>query len=667
MHATAALQSEEALSLWMRVRRFVLGAPRDLSDKKLFHRLALIPFLAWIGLGADGLSSSSYGPQEAFQTLGEHTYLAIALAITMAVTVILISAAYNRIIEQFPYGGGGYMVATKLLGARAGAVSGCALVIDYALTITMSLAAAGDALFSLLPMHWQAWKLPIEIFLIIGLTTLNIRGVKESVLVLAPMFFLFLITHAVLIFTSVFNAAPTIPATIGQVAETSRHGMTSLGLGGVLLLFVHAYSLGGGTYTGIEAVSNSLSLIREPRVANAQRTMVYMATSLAFTAAGLLLCYLFLKIEPVPGKTMNAVLIERLAAGWPGGWAFVTASLVSEGVLLIVAAQAGFMGGPRVLANMAVDSWMPHRFAALSDRLTTQNGILLMGGVSLAALLYTYGNVRHIVVMYSINVFLTFSLAMFGMAREWWRPKSSRRGRQHWRRRFALFASSFVLCATILTVTIFEKFTHGGWVTLVVTGALVALCFTVRAHYRTVGKKLELLYSQLGNLPEKASAVAPQEIDASKPTAVVLVGHWGGLGIHTVLNIFRAFPKHFQNLVFVSVGVIDSGSFKGEDEIEDLRAQTIRDLERYVRFAHGLGIPATYRYRIGTDAIEEGGNLCLDTRNDFPFSVFFAGKIVFQREQWYQRFLHNETAFAIQKRLSWAGATMVILPARIVE
>lgn len=131
-----------------RLKRLVVGAPRDLTDRSIFHRLSLIPFLAWVGMGADGLSSSAYGPEEAFLTLGQHTYLAVFLAAAMAFTVAIISTGYARIIEAFPHGGGGYVVATKLLGPRIGVVSGSALVVDYVLTITVSTAAAGDVLFS---------------------------------------------------------------------------------------------------------------------------------------------------------------------------------------------------------------------------------------------------------------------------------------------------------------------------------------------------------------------------------------------------------------------------------------------------------------------------------------------------------------------------------------
>ena len=132
-----------------------------------------------------------------------------------------------------------------------------------------------------------------------------------------------------------------------------------------------------------------------------------------------------------------------------------------------------------------------------------------------------------------------------------------------------------------------------------------------------------------------------------------------------MLNIFRAFPGHYKNLVFISVGVIDSGEFKGEHAIERLRKRTEQTLRRYVDLARGMGIPSTYRMAIGTDAVDEGEKLCLQVAKEFPRVTFFAGKLIFRREAWYQRLLHNETAFAIQKRLHWSGLTMVVLPARV--
>jgi amino acid transporter len=203
--------------------------------------------------------------------------------------------------------------------------------------------------------------------------------------------------------------------------------------------------------------------------------MRYMAISLAFTAAGLLLCYLLWDIHPVEGqgnKTMNAMLAEAFFAKWPGGRVLVSLTLISEAALLLVAAQTGFLDGPRTLANLAVDSWAPRRFAALSERLTTQNGVALMAIASVCALLYASSQstaaaaggaaaaasvdpVGRLVTMYSINVFLTFTLSMISMARYWWHADRERPSRN---RRIALFMVGTVVCSMILVVTIVEKF-----------------------------------------------------------------------------------------------------------------------------------------------------------------------------------------------------------------
>lgn len=644
-----------------KVKRLFIGPPRDLADRSIYRHLSLMAFLAWVGLGADGLSSSAYGPEEAFRTLGEHTYLAIALAALMAFTVLIISAAYTRIIEAFPHGGGGYVVATKLLGNRAGVVSGSALLVDYVLTITISIAAAGDALFSLLPIHAQAWKLPTEVGLIAILTILNLRGVKESVVVLTPVFLLFVVTHAILIAGGIIGHASEFPATMRTASAGFSNGLATLGVGGLLLRFIHAYSLGGGTYTGIEAVSNGLAIMREPRVKTAKRTMLYMGTSLAFTASGLLFCYLLWQVAPVPGKTMNAVLVEKFVQAVPLGSVFVVLTLVSEGALLVVAAQAGFVDGPRVLANMAVDSWVPRRFAALSDRLTTQNGVLLMSLAAIGALLYTRGDVAHIVVMYSINVFLTFSLSMTAMLRHTWRE----RGKQGpWKGQLALFAVGWILCVTILAITAIEKFTLGGWITLAVTGSVVVLCFVIRRHYELVTEKLRKLYEQLAEAPRLVGGTLADP-DPTKPVAAVLVAGYGGLGLHTFLSIFRHFSE-IKGVIFISVGVIDSREFKGEGTVEALQRSVEANLKKYVDFARAQGVPAACRLAIGTDAVEEAEKLCLEVAQEFPRVTYFAGKVLFQKERWYQRILHNETAFAIERRLQWAGKLMVVVPARVM-
>src|SRR6478672_4987287 len=166
---------------WQKFKRALLGGPKDIQDPHLFHTLSLAAFLAWVGLGADGLSSSAYGPEEAFRNLGQHTYLAVGLAALTGLTVMVISASYSQIIQQFPFGGGGYVVSTKLLGRYAGVASGSALLVDYVLTITISIASGADAIFSFLPAAWSEHKLMVSLIAIGLMVLMNLRGVKESV------------------------------------------------------------------------------------------------------------------------------------------------------------------------------------------------------------------------------------------------------------------------------------------------------------------------------------------------------------------------------------------------------------------------------------------------------------------------------------------------------
>jgi amino acid transporter len=203
------------------LKALFIGRARDLSDQRLFHKLSLVAVLAWVGLGADGLSSSCYGPEETFKALGAHASLSVFVALACVVTIATICASYRQIIELFPAGGGGYLVASKLLSPAAGVVSGSALLVDYVLTISISIASGVDALFSVLPAPWHSWKLALACAGVAFLTLMNLRGVKESVLLWAPVFFLFVGTHALAILIAIFSHTADWSAVIGNVRDAA--------------------------------------------------------------------------------------------------------------------------------------------------------------------------------------------------------------------------------------------------------------------------------------------------------------------------------------------------------------------------------------------------------------------------------------------------------------
>ncbi len=653
--------SGSRLTLTGKVARKIFGNPRDINDPHIFHKLALIPLLAWIGLGADGLSSSSYGPEEAFKALGSHTYMALFLAAAAAITVIIISYAYSKIIEHFPFGGGGYIVATHMLGRNAGVVSGCALVVDYIFTITVSIASCVDALFSYLPMEYHRFKIITASALIILLIALNIRGVKESISVLAPIFIIFLITHAIMLGYGIFGHIGGLKLVANNFHNDFSNDISTLGGMGIFLIFLRAYSLGGGTYTGIEAVSNGLQIMREPKVQSGKRTMLYMASSLALTAGGLFLCYLLLDVKPVSGRTLNAILADGLFGKWYFGSWIALITILSEGALLLVAAQAGFIDAPRVMANMAVDSWLPHQCASFSERLTMRNGILLIGAAALAVLLYTHGSISTLVVMYSINVFLTFSLSMLGMS---WFFIKNRKTEAKWKRQLSVQAIGLIFCVTILSITTFEKFSEGGWLTVVITSVFILLCYIIRRHYSRVRTELMQLDKIMGRMPTSSSNNT-KLIDKKNMTAIQLVSNFNGFGVHTLFSIVRSFQGLYKNFVFISVAVVDQGSFKGKDGLDELKKNTEESLKKYVELARAMGYPAEYRMAVGTDVVDAATELCQEVSSEFSKSTIFSGRLAFRFEKFYHRLLHNETAFAVQRRLQWSSITNVILPIRI--
>ena len=289
------------------LKLMVFGNPIDPTNQRAFHNISLVAFIAWVGLGSDGLSSSAYGPEEAFLALGTHTHLAILIAIASAFTVLVISASYSQLIEVFPSGGGGYLVASKLISPTAGMISGCALIIDYVLTITISIASASDAVFSFLPASLVAYKLNFALIVLVMLTMLNMRGAKESVMPLVPVFMVFILTHAFAILYALGTHLLDFSAVAVETASQVQRTHSELGMFGMIFVILKAFSMGAGTYTGIEAVSNGLGILREPRVKTGKRTMLYMAISLAFTVFGLTLAYLLFKVEHA----------RRAAQAWP--------------------------------------------------------------------------------------------------------------------------------------------------------------------------------------------------------------------------------------------------------------------------------------------------------------------------------------------------------------
>jgi len=650
--------------------KFILGAPRNFFDKDSRHSISLVAFFAWVGLGADGISSSCYGPEEAFLALGTHEELAIYLAIATALTVFIISYAYTQVIELFPNGGGGYRVATRLLGKYAGLVSGSALIVDYVLTISISIASGIDAIFSFLPADLRQIKPFLAILLIASLAFLNLRGMKESIKFLFPIFLGFILTHIFIVFHGIIARSYDLPLLFTKANYEIQQTSAIAGWVFVASIFLKAFSMGGGTYTGLEAVSNNVNTLTEPRVKNAKKTMFLLAISLAFMAVGIILIYLLWGINKIEGQTLNATAFYMITSNWFIGETAISGFVVPvillfEAGLLIVAANSGFLAGPNVIANMASDEWMPKSFSSLSSRLVVKNGICFMAIAAIATLIITNGSVHMLVVLYSINVFITFSLSLLGLTVHWFRNRNKQK---KWLHKISISLLGFVVCFGILLITIYEKFHDGGWITIIITSLFVAIGWATKKTYARFRHNLlrkELAFLDNPDLKNNQQSQLDINIDKKAATAAIIVDQTFGSGMHCLIEIKKLFPNVFKNFIFVTVGELNSNILQEEKIWKDMRSKTKGIINKYKDYCNADGKFAKAYIGYDTDTVEKLSQLTDRVVKDYENVIFFGTKFIFENESSIQQLLFNHIPYTMQRKLHIKGLNMIILPMKI--
>ena len=646
------------MSILHKLKRILLGAPIDPISASSRKGVLLIAFFAWVGLGSDGLSSANYGPQEAFRAILAYPSLAIILIAAIGITIFIIAGGYNQVIELFPSGGGGYKVCSQILHPYAGLISGVALLMDYALTIAISTAAASDALFSLFPALPEVWNIPIKLLFIALLCAVNLRGTKESLKVLLPIFLGFVITHVAILALGFFVNNHSMVDVFHYVAHDTHVAFSSLGLFPALILLLKAYAMGAGTYTGLEAVSNNVNILTEPRIRTGKWTMFYMAASLSLMAGSILFMYLLWDVRPEGHLTYNAILFSHIlnASGLHYHIALTVLMLFEVGILML-GANTGFLGGPAVLANMAADQWMPSQFRNLSSRLVKQNGILAFGVAAGIITVLTEGHVSTLVVLYSITVFLAFSLTLFAMLKYRWSIRNQPSLKWSWKLMQA-FVGTFI-CVIILAVIIVEKFYQGACLTLVILIIFSYLSWRIRLRYRQYRKKMISIDRTLMIKPNLNLHV---EKKSGGATALIFVNEYPGLGVHTLLWISRLFPGHFTDFIFVQAGMVDIESFRGKEQLERMQEKVDKNLEYFVQTAHGLGFSAQAISTFGTTPVNELVEATIPLAKKIPNLLCFATKVVFKNNDLISHLLHTRTASALQNHLNQQGIKCLLLP-----
>ncbi len=296
-----------------------------------------------------------------------------------------------------------------------------------------------------------------------------------------------------------------------------------------------------------------------------------------------------------------------------------------------------------------------------------------MGIGAIILMIYSGGSVKFLVILYSINVFITFSLSQLGMVRHWW---LSRKKEGHWKKKLFVNGIGLVLTLFILISVAVLKFDEGGWITIFITGSLIALAVVIRRHYgktrRLLGRLnglVEVADSEMDNIDRKVSAgerrAAEPQCNPKEKTAVLFVNGFSGTGLHTLFNIIRLFQGMYKNFVFVQIGMVDSGVFKGVEELESLKAHIQKESDKYVSYMRAHGYYAESITSIAVDVIDETVRVAPGILERFPNAIFFAGQLVFPEDTFFTRWLHNYSAFAIQRRFYHRGIPIVILPIRV--
>lgn len=588
--------------------RLLVGPP--LATARLQHERLDV----WRGLavfGSDALSSAAYGPEEVLRGLvvagAAGLALAPAVGLAIALLVVVVAVSYYQTVHAYPTGGGAYVVARENLGLRVGLVAAAALLVDYVLTVAVSISAGVAAIASAFP-ELGPYRVELAAGLIAFMTVVNLRGVRESGTFFAVPAYAFVASLGMVLLAGflamVRGALPQVEPWPVVAAERS--------LGSLELL--RAFAGGTAALTGIEAVANGVQAFREPAARNAGRVLVAMAALLALFVAGVLLLSREMGVVPLDEETVVSQIARALFGSSPAYYAVQFSTLA----ILVVAANTAFADFPRLAAILARDEFMPHQLANLGDRLVFANGILLLGGLASLVVVLFGAVVHHLIPLYMVGVFVAFTVSQLGMVRHWARVRGP-----WWQAKAALNAFGAACTAVVGVEVGVVKFVEGAWVTLFLVGALVFGMRYVERHYVTVRRLLAV---------DRARPARPVRVHK----VVLLVGdvHRG------VLEAVRYAQAIGDDVtaVFVAVDPVVG---------EEMRARWAR----HVPWVPLVVLPSPYR-SVVRPVLEYLDRLEAEAG---PGAVITVVLPEFVPRHWWDNLLHNQTALALKLALLYRG------------
>jgi len=508
------------------VRRALVGpALRSAAvAEEQMRKLVALPILS-----SDALSSVAYGPEAMLVVLAlaGSAQLKVSLPISAAIVVLMIAVGlgYRQVIRAYPQGGGSYRVASENLGSIAGLLAGAGLILDYILTVTVSIAAGVAAVTSAVPSLASA-TVPIGIAVIGILVAGNLRGVRTAGAVFAGPTYLFVAAIALIVIVGLIKAAGHGFAATPPPAISPTEGL------GVLLV-LRAFSSGATAMTGIEAISNSVPVFKPPSARNAERTLSVMVVLLVAMFAGIVVLAHLDGVVPGGGQTV----LSQLAHDSVGNGVLYVYVQAATALILLLAANTAFNGFPRLLFFMACDSYVPRTFLRMGDRLAFSHGIIALAVVAAAVFAGFGGKVDALIPLYAVGVFLAFTLAQSGMVVHWRRHRD-----RHWRKAAVTNGVGAVLSAIVLAVTAITKFVHGAWLVVLLIPVIVWTCRRIHTHYAHTHEALipsaqdpyrDHAMTEPTSRPDPAAAEAPEH---------------------------QSNPREISNLVLVPVAALDASS-----------------------------------------------------------------------------------------------------------
>ena len=593
------------------LKRVLVGPPMPLAQarhERLEKSIALAVF------SSDAMSSVAYATEEILLILvlagAAAAHLANPIAVSIAGLLIIVAISYQQTIHAYPNGGGSYIVAHDNLGTVPGLVAAAALLVDYVLTVAVSVAAGVAAITSALP-SLQGYKVVLGVVFVAAIALANIRGVRESGRIFAVPTYFFIVSFGVLLVGGFYRM---VTGTLEPVTEPPPAAMEAL----TWFLVLRAFSSGCTAMTGTEAISNGIPAFRAPESRNAAITLAWMAGILATLFVGLTVLASALHVLPSDTETVVSQIARRVF----GSGLLYYLIQAATALILVLAANTSFADFPRLSSLLARDRFVPRQFATLGERLVFSNGILVLAGFAALLLVVFRGETHALIPLYAVGVFISFTLSQSGMVRYWWR----RRG-PGWRHRLAINGTGALATGIVTLVIAATKFTHGAWIVVVVIPLLVVTFLAMHRHYEEVAEALTL-----------EGLEGPPEF---QHTVLVLVGDVHRGVVRAVQYARTLAPNATVRAVYVET---DPG-------------RTAKLEEKWG--AWGLGVPlvvltSPYRslLRPLLDYIDH-----IQARGDDQMVTIVVPEFLPRR--WWQHVLHNQTALLVKGALLFRKNTVV--------